>query len=100
MRERLLIAVTFDPARGYVTAGGELPVLAALSLTGLLRAARAVGIKLVTTVDVGFSSIKHIPIECARSAWNRAAKSTSATKFRRVTVRPSKPTQYSRNASR
>jgi hypothetical protein len=36
MRELLMISVTFDPARGYVTAGGELP-LAALSLSGLRR---------------------------------------------------------------
>jgi hypothetical protein len=41
MRERLMIAVSFDPARGYVTAGGELPVLAALSLSGLLRGQHA-----------------------------------------------------------
>ena len=36
MRERLMIPVTFDPARGYVTAG-ELPPLMALSLSGLRR---------------------------------------------------------------
>jgi len=37
MRERLMIPVTFDPQRGYVTAGdAELP-LAALSLSGLRR---------------------------------------------------------------
>jgi len=33
MRERLMISVTFDPQRGYVTAG-EAPPLAALSLSG------------------------------------------------------------------
>ena len=33
MRERLMIAVTFDPQRGYGTAG-EAPPLAALSLSG------------------------------------------------------------------
>jgi hypothetical protein len=35
--ERLTISVTFDPQRGYVTAGGELPPLMALSLSGLRR---------------------------------------------------------------
>ena len=33
MRERLMISVTFDPQRGYVTAG-EAPPLAALSSSG------------------------------------------------------------------
>jgi hypothetical protein len=37
MRERLMISVSFDPALGYVATGGELPVLAALSLSGLWR---------------------------------------------------------------
>jgi len=36
MREQLMISVSFDPERGYVTAG-ELPVLTALSLSGLRR---------------------------------------------------------------
>jgi hypothetical protein len=37
MRERLMISVSFDPALGCVATGGELPVLAALSLSGLWR---------------------------------------------------------------
>ena len=36
MRERLLIAVTFDPARGYVAEGDGMPVVA-LSLSRLRR---------------------------------------------------------------
>ena len=38
MPERLVIAVTYDPAVGYRTTGGpELPVVSALSLGGLRR---------------------------------------------------------------
>jgi hypothetical protein len=37
MRERLMIPVTFDPQRGYVTTGGEMLALTALSLSGLRR---------------------------------------------------------------
>jgi hypothetical protein len=36
MRERLLISVTFDPARGYVAIGDGMPVVA-LSLSSLRR---------------------------------------------------------------
>jgi len=37
VRERLMIAVSFDPVRGYSPRATRLPVLAALSLSGLLR---------------------------------------------------------------
>jgi len=37
MTERPMFAVTYDPARGYVTADTEEPRLSALSLTGLRR---------------------------------------------------------------
>jgi len=37
MTERLMFAVTYDPARGYVTADTEEPRLSALSLAGLRR---------------------------------------------------------------
>jgi hypothetical protein len=36
MRERLMIAVSFDPARGYVADGDGMPVVA-LSLSSLRR---------------------------------------------------------------
>jgi hypothetical protein len=43
MPERLVIAVTFDPAVGYRTTGGgsELPVVSALSLGGIRRRVEA-----------------------------------------------------------
>jgi len=37
MTERLMFAVTYDPARGYVTTDTEEPRLSALSLAGLRR---------------------------------------------------------------
>jgi len=38
MPERLVVAVTYDPAVGYRTTGGpELPVVSALSLGGIRR---------------------------------------------------------------
>jgi hypothetical protein len=38
MPERLVVAVTYDPAVGYRTTGGpELPAVSALSLGGLRR---------------------------------------------------------------
>ena len=37
MREWPMIAVTFDPARGYITPGGDALPFTALSLSGLRR---------------------------------------------------------------
>jgi hypothetical protein len=42
MPERLVVAVTYDPAVGYCTTGGpELPVVSALSLGGIRRRVEA-----------------------------------------------------------
>jgi hypothetical protein len=42
MPERLVVAVTYDPAVGYRTTGGaELPVVSALSLGGIRRRVEA-----------------------------------------------------------
>jgi len=41
MRERLMIAVTFDPQRGYVAANDDLPAITALSLSMLRQRVEA-----------------------------------------------------------